>query len=278
MLFALNDRFLEKGRNLKLLTVAPELGHPMIRSGSHQRFELGAQFKLTDSTGRSISQPPSQKHDDEALGKWFSSIPISYSDLNTSEFNEGTYLVECSVARLPVGRATFMVLGAEKQEGFIREICDERLLDATPFRNPGEIAQAFGEAWRDLFSYLEISVVRHIFFDIQPAGFESLELAALRIEPFNWALFHVYRFIFDQLFYGGRVTIERNEAAERLGTRRANVFKFHLSSSLPTISHELPRDLQQLMESLSQDECRVDLEWTQTAANAADLNMAWRVG
>jgi hypothetical protein len=133
-----------------------------------------------------------------------------------------------------------------------------------------EVLRAWNRSWLDLFSYLGGPRPRHIAGRAKPIELNARELQALSTDAFAFANFHINRFLFNQVFYGGQIEFERTERRDLVEFASA----IHSNGPAPKLEVGALEELQGLMSSLAIDGYRVTLDW-KPSGNDARLLAAW---
>jgi hypothetical protein len=260
MPYAVNERVLLKGRRLRFIVTEPDAARfAAVDDTDPNPAALETTFAILNEAGVEQQVKIERPCRPERLKRWFRWVPLSYGELDTGGVEQGMYALHTWIGPKDhtalLARSRFAVFGEEYYADFISETAEERLVRKTPFKDEAEVTQALRDSWEEVFSYLSIPAVRHIVFQISGLGLSRRTLEAAAVEPFKWTMFHVNRFIFDQLFYGGVLRVYAiDDRKFHLG--------FELKAPILSLSEELPKELYQLVDSLREDEYRVQLKWS----------------
>jgi hypothetical protein len=135
------------------------------------------------------------------------------------------------------------------------------------------MVQAWLESWQELYAYLGTVIPPHLFatsVNVPPA------VAPLTAESFRWVNFHINRFAFDQLFYGGTVRLEKGSTVGQLPLRLVLQYRV---KPLADPNREVFAFLQQMLKD---SRFTVDLTWNvvdaipQIFQHQANLEITWR--
>jgi hypothetical protein len=195
--------------------------------------------------------------------------PFSTGTLPTAEMEPGAYGVAVHIASDILDQRSFVVLDDAAKAQFLGEIQKERLVRRTVFNEPFDVERCWMDAWEDVFKYLGTRPPEHVRWTVDRLEVEPARLRMLVPDALRWVAFHVGRFLFDQLFYGGDVRVRRN-AAEREGLDFQLTVRSYAAGLLP----ELPEELVTLLQSLKNDDVRVTVNWS-AKGDEGELHLVW---
>jgi hypothetical protein len=109
------------------------------------------------------------------------------------------------------------------------------------------------QTWSRLFAYLNAAEPRHLLFRVDTLE----ELRAAPAAACEFAAFHVLRFVFGEIMFGGGVSI----------ARAANAVRLTINSPVFDLPATLPAWLTGLVQSLSNDGVGARLGWQRSAGD-----------
>lgn len=172
--------------------------------------------------------------------------------------------------RLLEVRNMLVTVGRDDYHQFIRQVHGEEFVRSEKqYEQPGQVAETWREAWRDVARYLGNPAAPHIVYVID--GFEDLtanELEALSPGAMEWIAFHLQRFMFDQVFYGGTIEISRPGAMQ---------FLSRMTFAVSDPPEALPENLRSLMAHPKLP-MKIELSWSRTTPKQAELLFRWNRG
>jgi hypothetical protein len=266
MRFFTNDRIIPRGRVLKCL---------ITDSGTGAR-DLNAAFRLLDGElpveGAQFRAPAGFRKQEDIPGS-----PYSFGELPTTGVKPGAYALETLLQSKALARRECLIIEGDAYNKMMDSTARQGLVRQTVPRGRQELADSWLRAWSRLFNYLGSGVRYSLgapvsLFDI---GFD-IELRNrsdwkdICLEAADWAHFHVLRFAFNQVFFGGALKVRQTEDSSAL------VFEIAVSSNTPLVTR-LPADLQPVADSLKPDGYSVGLEWMRAPDTyRGTLKVAWR--
>ena len=256
-----NDRIILPGQRLKLMVAAPDqIGLAGVQS------DLGIRFSLAGDDGRTAEASLADL-DVARVRAAAAFLPMSVAEIGADRLAPGAYTVRADTPTRPVAARDIAIASADQERELMRVMTADRLERRTRVEGPEAIRQAWWDGWNGLLDYLDVRPSPPVGFTVAPSGFSGAPLVA---DALVFAAFHVLRFAWDQVFYGGTVVVEG--ADEAAGRFRIRV----LSRSLP-VSPELPPALRQLLDSLRDDGVPTDVTWTVDGATGT-LGLAFGAG
>lgn len=266
MQFFVNERFLPIGQRLKVLVLAPEL-----RSPGDKPTDIGARLRIQgegESQGWIEMQRPFDIFTDSSR-LIYGGSPFSYGEYNTAKLAPGSYFVETYIGSTTVSRIPFAVLADDHQKELLSSVSSEHLVRKSLFEDDFQVSKTWQQAWTQVFAYLGIPTPQHIRFGFEKLKLTRGEVGLLSVEAIDWIAFHINRFIFDQVFYGGHILMQKGDREERLE------FKLIVNSLITPLDGKIPESLVYLARSLEQDNHEVNLEWKVKGQLVGDLTLRW---
>jgi hypothetical protein len=177
----------------------------------------------------------------------------------------------------------FLIVTATELEAFIAQIGNEQFAVKTEIRNLKDLDLAWLDSWSSALAYsgsserlLEVSGEHHIC--VAPPEIKNLvtwkptNAKHLTIESFKFVCFHVNRFLFEQLFFGGEIWRDYHD-------RRGSLFVKFTIYSRKSLAKQLPQELLQILGTVSSSTLGPpELKWKRTSKDGdeGELEIRWR--
>jgi len=276
MQFFINEQILLPGRRLKAVAIAPQ----QAKRASFPA-DLGVQFSILrdgdtmpvekiESLGFTIARPAgetlSAAREDEQMRSLGGFPPFTTAQLDTRETEPGNYAIAAHLGSQFVGQREFVVMDAKSEADFLQWLRDDKFVRQRDYEESAQVTQAWRAAWENLFRYLGNSPPTHVRWSVDDLKIDNAMLKMLSQDALEWAAFHISRFVFDDLFYGGNATVRAEQ------NNKLPAFVIKLRKYAGAIAKELPRELALLLKSTEGDGIRFDLDW-QPRDNGGELRL-----
>jgi len=262
--FYINERVILQGRKLKCLLADPSA-----------RGNIPARSQILNAQGR-VSLPTEEFHTPGGFQpKGDNSSPLTAywaAEVSTAKLSPGRFTVEAAVLQF-AAREDFVVVDRRHYDQLIKAAGAEKLRSRTPFATAAQVATSLTQTWRSLPTYFSLPYRRSlrpeaILFQIKNLPLSSPELAALSREAFEWVNFHIGRFLYDQVFFGGTIDVERTERRDLVEVR------LYVDANAP-LDREVPYELNAILASLVPDGYKIGVKWVvQTDTGILDVSWA----
>jgi hypothetical protein len=261
--FYINERVILQGRKLKCLLTDPTA-----------RGAIPTRSQILNAQGR-VSLPAEEFHPPAGLRpKGENSPPLTAywaAEVSTAKLSTGRFTVQTAATQF-AGSEDFVVVDRGHYDQLIKAAGSEKLRSRTPFATEAEVASSWVQTWRDLPTYFSLPRRRFlrpeaILFQIKNLPLSSPELAALSREAFDWVNFHIGRFLYDQVFFGGTIDVARSERRDLVEVR------LYVDANAP-LDREVPYELNAILASLVPDGYKIGVKWV-VQTDTGTLDVSW---
>jgi len=145
--------------------------------------------------------------------------------------------------------------------------------------NSAAVVQAWLQSWCELYSYLDVVIPQHVIaappLAQNPLRLSQTTTQRLTSEAFRWVSFHINRFVFDQLFYGGVVRLQQGPNDAQFQIRLV------LEYRVPPPDGREREHIEALRQILKDPRFGIDIAWARVPSAAqgpatANLDVTWR--
>lgn len=217
--FFLNERLLLAGRTLKCLLLDQSV------TPDASMAEIGAQFQIVNAKG-SVEVLERRPQGVETIRNSSRQFRFSAAEWESAGAPVGPSIVECRLGTRVIARRELVILAPNEYNDLLKAAEQDKIGRPAVFRSESDVGLSWSESWRDLATYLSGPYPDYLEVYWKPLDLSARDLSLLVSDAFAWISFLVNRFLFNQIFYGGEIRLERTgprEALQLISNVRANV-------------------------------------------------------
>ncbi|TSA22505.1 hypothetical protein D4R75_04920 [bacterium] len=258
MRLLINDRFIVPGLKPKCCVFLAEGDKSL-----HKGLLSGLSLQLS-SGGESLARIEDSEVRVGEVGVFLGSS----KSFSLPELAAGDYSLLLSLHHVPIDDLCFSVVSETDWQFLLRRLARDRMRHPTEAKTDEQMLSTFHSSWYRFAKYVG-RPIDHVSFNPVIEGKFTRADVWPPLTAIDWCLFHLNRFVFDRVFFGGSVDFLAGE--DKLGVYCVYKIRPDRQSKL----NKLPHWLMELIGSLEFDGVSVDLSLSH-AGRGVDLGVRLR--